>query len=543
MTCKNLREVVATRKHGDVSIPIHRCHALGHCTAEDAGIILPSGPMPFCHDECSGYAPLEVVRKPRVLTVCQMGRVRSVACRDILNARGCDAVAIGRETSSDDGCRKHAEWADIIVVIDKSIVAGKPEVFPPEKTITLEIGNDIWWNPIHPNLIEVARKNLEPHMPRILSAGKASAAARRSNGKLAYFTGSNRQGERPMIEAMIRSARAAGVPEDIHVFHIEDCAGGINHRIDRSFNWKNHMGKLDLLLEMEAVDAQWVTWLDTDTFFVRDPGDLSDLIRQNPCWVLMEGEIEKSVHGDWWSMRLDGPKEQPRTGPLIEFMRKYRPTGTLWTSNGGFWICRKSFIREFYRLTNAVFADWVAQPASSRKDPNRPDQADEPPLAIVGQTAVPDPENNTFEKCKHVWGIEWANQWKDRGRLPDGTSWESKDWTTQTSQGQVNPAIIHMMRGKHMMSAPVVREPVGTKLAEILKECGIQQASNCSCKPFQAQMDSWGVEGCQTNRQGILDHLASQASGISWGDVARLAVKGYFSSETLLDEAIRRAGG
>jgi hypothetical protein len=56
-----------------------------------------------------------------------------------------------------------------------------------------------------------------------------------------------------------------------------------------------------------------------------------------------------------------------------------------------------------------------------------------------------------------------------------------------------------------------------------------------------AKMDQWGVEGCQANNPEILAHLANAASNATWGDWARVALKGYLSHESLLVEAIKRS--
>lgn len=47
--------------------------------------------------------------------------------------------------------------------------------------------------------------------------------------------------------------------------------------------------------------------------------------------------------------------------------------------------------------------------------------------------------------------------------MPDGTPWVYRDWASQQDAGEINPAIVHNMRGKHLMvaarSGPVIAEP------------------------------------------------------------------------------------
>ena len=101
---------------------------------------------------------------------------------------------------------------------------------------------------------------------------------------------------------------------------------------------------------------------------------------------------------------------------------------------------------------------------------------------------------------------------------------------------------IHVCDGQH--DAPVTlrrKEPVGTRLSEILAECGIQKPTCGTCAIWTVQMDAWGVKGCLTNKAAIVDHLWEAASGSSWLDLIRVARHGYLTIDELFNEAIRRA--
>lgn len=265
----------------------------------------------------------------------------------------------------------------------------------------------------------------------------------RPKGRFCYFTASNlidREG--PIIEYLIQSARAVGVQEDIHAFFPREIPGAINHPFPRETPWKNHMAKVDCLSALANLDYDYFVWIDADNVFVRHPGDLLDLLRENPIFVSMEQDLTHPdvKQGDWWEMKF--PK-------VIQIMRERtgRATGPVYHTNGGFWIVRKPAIEQFARR---AFEEWNWLRANGY-----PRMSDEPPLAIVGQSMVRDPENNTVSKHKHVWTCDWMGRFKDK--LPDGRPFMQTDWMTQKDIGLVNPAIVHNMRGKHLMKAAAAK--------------------------------------------------------------------------------------
>lgn len=92
----------------------------------------------------------------------------------------------------------------------------------------------------------------------------------------------------------------------------------------------------------------------------------------------------------------------------------------------------------------------------------------------------------------------------------------------------------------------------GTELKAMLAELGIHDWHDCGCSDMAAQMDLWGVAGCEENRPGIVLHLQTKARERGWGDLLaagwrsvtsgillRLSLSDLYGS--LVDEAIRRA--
>lgn len=256
-----------------------------------------------------------------------------------------------------------------------------------------------------------------------------------------YYTGTNRMADKPMIECMIRSARKSGVTEDFHVFAPFNIADAINHHIPQSRSWNRHMAKIEFLLDLKDTDYEYCTWLDSDNYFVRDPGDLSELIRYEPCWVSMESDLTtpKNRHAEWYGLYFKN-----RTPTIFDYWQQYGAgRAGFWNCNGGLFIVRRSEIQRFHDECFRVFHGIRAN--------NGPDIPDEVPLAIVGDSMVSDPRLNTFEKHSHIWACDWHSTFTRQ--LPEGLAWRAKDYITDEPGEMINPAIVHLMKGKHLMQA------------------------------------------------------------------------------------------
>ena len=259
----------------------------------------------------------------------------------------------------------------------------------------------------------------------------------RPKANFCYFTGSNRPGERPMIEGMIRSARRCGVKEDFHAFTPMPIDGAIWHQITPDHPWKAYMAKIDFTLEMATVDAEKVVWLDTDHWFARDPGDLSHLIRDEPVWASMESDMlsPDAKFGNWWGLPL-------KTKPGVKELWLGFGAKVVSNTNAGMFIVRRDAIPEFHRKCWFIFNNLQGMGFHSITE--------EPSLAIVAATLVKDTEKNRFEHHSDTWACDYFGAWSKE--LPNGEPWEMWDWLTQKSVGKINPAIVHMMRGKHLLA-------------------------------------------------------------------------------------------
>jgi hypothetical protein len=92
----------------------------------------------------------------------------------------------------------------------------------------------------------------------------------------------------------------------------------------------------------------------------------------------------------------------------------------------------------------------------------------------------------------------------------------------------------------------------GTELKHILESLGIEPGPTCDCRARADQMDAWGVAGCLTNRDQIIQWMRDGQSRWGWRDKLAAAAKAVQIGlafklnpldpfPSLIDEAIRRA--
>jgi len=89
----------------------------------------------------------------KVLTICSAGTVRSVSMAHVLKARyGIDAIPAGHDLNSQETLDMLSDWADKIIVMQPQYATGLP-ARNAHKIIVVDVGPDIWGNPLHPGLL------------------------------------------------------------------------------------------------------------------------------------------------------------------------------------------------------------------------------------------------------------------------------------------------------------------------------------------------------------------------------------------------------
>lgn len=342
--------------------------------------------------------------------------------------------------------------------------------------------------------------------------------------KFCYFSCDTTPSGAAVLASMVASARRVGVTEDFHVFSTTAVAGAIWHDSDKAnIEIKYHTFKVKLLRDQLAeLDYDYFVWLDSDNYFVRHPGDLSNLIRGNRIWVLMESEATSPLckYKEWWGCPI--PKyAQLLTDYGVTSEKKYN-------TNGGMWIVRKEAIAEFAETYLKIHQDFLNLGYSTTHD--------ETPLAVLGQHPawVEDASLNTTPATAETWACDWQGVYT--GRLPDGLPHDIEDWMTGEKR-TANPAIVHAMRSKDAMAGKVKPATVppkenkngaGTILSKYFSKFGykaveesetaiaisdnINTASCGGCIALLNKMDAKGPDWCQLNTPEIFKGIDANAA-------------------------------
>jgi len=86
---------------------------------------------------------------------------------------------------------------------------------------------------------------------------------------------------------------------------------------------------------------------------------------------------------------------------------------------------------------------------------------------------------------------------------------------------------------------------VGDALTALLREYGIKPVKSCGCDSWKQKLNEWGIDGCMSNRQAIIDHLSDAYHSSTWWQTLTAAGNAVYHSLPLtlggmVDEAIRR---
>jgi len=86
----------------------------------------------------------------------------------------------------------------------------------------------------------------------------------------------------------------------------------------------------------------------------------------------------------------------------------------------------------------------------------------------------------------------------------------------------------------------VYPEPVGTALKSRIRDMiSANEGKTCGCAIMAKQMNAWGIEGCEANRESIIDHLMNNKEMVK--DAAPSFITGVASMTP--DAILRLAAG
>lgn len=242
-----------------------------------------------------------------------------------------------------------------------------------------------------------------------------------------------------MMKTTIRSARRVGVFKDFHVWSDRQVEGAINHPAGK-FDKPGCIFKLTFLREaVQKLNYDYFVWLDTDMFFVRNPGDVLRVLQGSPVHVSLECDLCSPLNQrpDWWGC------------PNAKFASLMRAKGVcsraIFNCNGGFWIVHHDVIETFFQLT---FDFW-----HFCRD-NGHIFTEEPLLSYALHMLCGNPYEHTLRQTADLWASDWTGCFRDV--LPDGQAWWHIDYFTG-EKIPVNPAIVHCMRSKAALVAEAAK--------------------------------------------------------------------------------------
>lgn len=256
---------------------------------------------------------------------------------------------------------------------------------------------------------------------------------------------------RYMMQALMDSARAAGIQHDILTFSDEPLANVVSCELDKSINMDfKQYWKFNYLLKLQELDYDLFVFIDSDHYFVRKPSkEFSEIIGSDPWHSFLESPINSPLtkRGDWWGV------------PNANMAQIYRNFGaiqeTSYSTNGGFWMCKKNFIKQ------------AANVGFSFRDYQRNlglDLPEEVAIAVISHMFSPDYSKRFHVNYEDTWASEWTGALKDK--VPDGTDWDFQEYMTHERK-RLNPAIVHAMRSKIALTAIGKNVFEETKLSRI----------------------------------------------------------------------------
>jgi hypothetical protein len=239
-----------------------------------------------------------------------------------------------------------------------------------------------------------------------------------------------------ILQSLLKSFKDVGMQEDFHVFSDIKLKYAENHnliptlKLDRLQFFKFHY-----LKEISKLDYDVFVFIDADHFFVRKPEiEIKDILSDGSSWhSFLESPINsyKTQRQDWWGIKNH------------ELELYFKDLGVvnqeIRNTNGGFWICKKDFIKEAFDLA------FKCHNYLKSKNHIVPEEVS---IGYISHIASKNIENRFAEKYFNYWASDWTSNFNNS--IPKNRPWEWVSYMTM-EKFIVNPAIIHGMRSKNSL--------------------------------------------------------------------------------------------
>lgn len=241
---------------------------------------------------------------------------------------------------------------------------------------------------------------------------------------------------RYMMQSLMNSVKSVGIGHDILTFSDEPLDGVMSCELDKSIDldfkqyWKFHY-----LNKLSQIDYDLFVFIDSDHYFVRKPNrDFSEIVGSDPWHSFLESPINSQAtkRDDWWGVQ---------NAAMAQLYKEFGVTqGTVYSTNGGFWICKKEF------LSHAASVGLLFRDFQKSKGLDLPEEV---AIAVISHMFSKDYSNRFHSKYIDIWASEWTGTLQNR--VPDGSPWEFQEYMTN-ARSVVNPAIVHAMRSKSALT-------------------------------------------------------------------------------------------
>jgi hypothetical protein len=240
---------------------------------------------------------------------------------------------------------------------------------------------------------------------------------------------------RYMMQSLMESIRSVGINHDILTFSDKPLANVVSCEMDKSIDMDfKQYWKFRYLQKIHEMDYDLFVFIDSDHYFVRKPEkDFSDIIGEDPWHSFLESPINSDLtrRPDWWGVINPA---------MTQIYRDFGVTqDTVYSTNGGFWMCRKKFIKQA-ASTGFLFRDYQRGLGL--------DLPEEVAIAVISHMFSLDYSNRFHSRYMDIWASEWTGALNDR--VPNGASWEFQEYMTGV-KSTVNPSIVHAMRSKNAL--------------------------------------------------------------------------------------------
>ena len=241
-----------------------------------------------------------------------------------------------------------------------------------------------------------------------------------------------------MMKSLVASAREVGVFKDFHIWTDRPINGAICHEV-RGLDKTLYFFKIHFLRKaVKKLKYDYFVWLDADSYFVRNPGDVLRVLHGSPIHSSLESDAcgPDSQRPDWWGCSLSN------YATLMRF--KGVRSNSIFNVNAGFWIVHHDVIDTFCDLA-LDFWHFCKKAGYAFTE--------EPPLAYATHMLCGNPYVHTLKNTADLWASDWNGCYAHM--LPDGRDWLFTDYFSG-EPFTVNPAIVHAMRSKDALIAKAV---------------------------------------------------------------------------------------